>query len=93
MRVARQFIAWYRFRKRPVPSGPRAVRSPNHRARGSGCTRFYPSYIPTHAALDFLPSIPTVLSQAGMLQALVKPVRLLELGDANRVGAVPTALE
>ena len=44
-------------------------------------------------ALGSLLSIPAILSKAGMFQALVKAVRLLELGDVNRMGPVPTALE
>jgi hypothetical protein len=46
-----------------------------------------------HAVLDSLRSIPTILGKAGMFQALVKAVRLFELGEANRMGPVPTALE
>jgi hypothetical protein len=38
-------------------------------------------------------SILVILSKTGMFQALVKAVRLLQLGDANRMGSVPTALE
>jgi hypothetical protein len=38
-------------------------------------------------------SILVILSKAGMFQALVKAVRLLELVDANRMGPVPAALE
>jgi hypothetical protein len=35
----------------------------------------------------------TILAQADIFQALVKAVGLFELGDGNRVGAVPTALK
>ena len=34
-----------------------------------------------------------ILAKADIFQALVKAVGLFELGDGNRVGAVPTALE
>jgi hypothetical protein len=62
--------------------------TPRGRIRGRGRERSA-----SHAALDSLSSIPIILAKADIFQALVKAVGLFELGDGNRVGAVPTALK
>jgi hypothetical protein len=64
MKVARQFIAWYVSPKRPVPQG---------RCEGCPLVRLFLKFNMLRSS-SFLPSIPTILSKAGMFQALVKAV-------------------